>query len=370
MKNIRLVLIIIVFFTSAFTVKASHYMGGEITWKCIASGQPNAGKFIFYVKAYRECNGITFGNTVNIMSNSPAGSFTLNLISGWPKDISPDCNVDFQHITCDSAIANNTGAVEEYYYKSGPIQLNGVPPVNGWTFYWTSGNRNPCTNVVNASSLNWYLRAIMYPYNGNNEYPCFDNSPTFAERPNTVICTGYPFQYNHNAYDKELDSLNFEWGQPMSSAGATLPYAIGYSYNSPLPGPTQNPNNVASVVDPLTGIISFTSYTTGAFVTSTKVTAYKCGIKVAEIWRDMQIVLLNCGLNSPPDVTPPFINGTSYTDTVFAGEYVSFVLQASDIQYLPNGAPQTMSIEASGPLTPLCASIRGGYRSRRPRPGA
>jgi len=348
MKKIKLVLTIIVLFTSVFTLKASHYMGGEIVWECIPSGQPNAGKFIFTMKVYRECNGIAFGSSQTLNSNSPAGSISLTEIAGWPKDISPVCNNNnsFPHITCAGATSNNTGAIEEHIYRSGPITLNGVPPASGWKFSWSSCCRNPAANV--SGMPGWYLRAIMYPYNSTNTYPCFDNSPTFAEIPRTVICTGYPFTYNHNAYDKELDSLKFEWGQPMVNANTALSFSGTYSYTNPLPGPIQNPLNVTAVVDQYTGTISFTSYTTGAYVTSTKVTAYKCGVKVAEIWRDMQIVLLTCGTNAPPSVTPPFDNGTSFIDTVYVGEYVSFALQASDFQFLPNGVPQTMEIEASG----------------------
>ena len=29
--------------------------------------------------------------------------------------------------------------------------------------------------------------------------PCFDSSPIFNETPQTIICTGYPFAYSHNA---------------------------------------------------------------------------------------------------------------------------------------------------------------------------
>ena len=351
--NFGLFLVLLVGFNT--TASATHYMGGEITWECIASGT-NAGKYIFTMKIYRECyygsgSAAQFPSYATLSSNSPAGSISLTEITGWPKDISPQCNSNpsFGHIVC-VGMANsgaNKGACQEHIYRSQPVQLNGVPPSTGWMFYWGSCCRNTATNVSGMPSFR--IRAIMYPYGTQNAYPCFDNSPTFAEIPRTVICTGYPFTYNHNAFDKELDSLHFEWGQPLLSTGSPLsPYAAGYSYLSPLPGTAQNPNNVAATVNPTTGTISFTSYTTGAFVTSSKVTAYKCGVKVAEIWRDMQVVLLACGTNSPPNVTPPFNNGTSFTDTIFAGDNICFNMSATDFQFLPNGTPQTMSIEASG----------------------
>jgi len=353
---LRFAIIIGLVIFSAQSLRATHYMGGEITWECIPAGQPDSGKFVFYLKAYRECyttNGgssANFGQTLTIISDGPVASILLTKVTGWPKDISPVCNNNssFSHITCTGMAtgAGNMGACQEHMYKSQPIQLVGVPPSTGWKFSWSSCCRNSAASV--SGQPGWYLRAIMYPYNNTNAYPCFDNSPTFAESPQTVICTGYPFSYNQNAFDNDLDSLSFEWGEPMVNSSTALTYSTGYSYTNPLPGTTQNALNVAATIDSNTGTISFTSYTTGAYVTSTKVTSYKCGIKVAEIWRDMQIVLVTCGTNTPPTVTLPFNNGTSYIDTVFAGDIVNFALQASDMGFLSNGVPQTIAVGVFG----------------------
>ena len=194
---------------SSYTVKASHYMGGEITWQCIPSGQANAGKFIFTMKVYRECGGMSFGNSQTLNSNSPGGNIALSLKTGWPKDLSPTCYLTVGDvITCsgaESSSTSNTGAVSEYIYVSQPVQLNGIPPTTGWVFNWSSCCRNPSDNVVGTPG--WNLRAKMYPYNATNTFPCFDNSPSFSEVARSVISAGYAFEYNHNAYDKELDLL-------------------------------------------------------------------------------------------------------------------------------------------------------------------
>ena len=71
-------------------------MGGEITWECIKAG-PDVGKYIFQMKVYRDCNGITFSQTSQTLDahNYPAlGSQTpilLNFIS--ITDISPDGSI-------------------------------------------------------------------------------------------------------------------------------------------------------------------------------------------------------------------------------------------------------------------------------------
>jgi len=345
MKKITTLSLFIVFLFSIQSLKASHYMGGEITWECIPAGQPNAGKYIFTLKAYRECAGIQYGSIQTLFSNSPAGSITMTEISGWPKDISPVCNANpnFSHITCVGDTIPNTGAVQEHIYRSQAVQLNGVPPATGWVFYWRDCCRNPSTNITNSNSIGWRLRAVMYPYGSQNAYPCFDNSPTFAEKPRTVIANGYTFSYNNMAFDTDLDSLTYEWGQPLDSGGAAINnYAPGYSYNNPLPGPAQNPSNIAATIDSVTGQIEFLSYTTGAFVTSVKVCEYRCGIKIAEIWRDIQVVLVATGVNAPPAFTPPFNNGTSFKTIVTAGTLVSFSVSANDFQFHPNGSPQNI----------------------------
>ena len=355
MKAQLLFILISFFIFNTNNTYASHYMGGEITWECIPAGQPNAGKFIFTLKVYRECGGITFGNSQTLNSTSPAGNIPMTLVTGWPKDISPDCAVGTfpggagLEITCigaESSGADNTGAVSEYIYKSAAVQINGVPSASGWIFSWGSCCRNPSTNINGQPG--WKLRAKMYPYNNQNTYPCFDNSPVFAETANSVLSAGYPFQYNHNAFDKDLDRLQFEWGEPLITLGNPVTYTPGYSYTNPLPSTTQDTNNVAATIDPNTGTISFTSYTTGAFVTSVKVSSYKSNILVAEIWRDIQVVMLTAGANTPPNVVPPFNNGTSYNDTITEGDTVSFTLNGQDIEFFPNGVAQSIEIEVSG----------------------
>jgi len=377
-KTLTLSLLIILISFTTF-VKASHYMGGEITWECLSNGN-----YRFHLYFYRECAGILFPNSIILNSNSPAGNISMNLYPNdtlGRTDISPVCNPNplFTHISCATASTSNLGAVEEWFYTSdfaypNGITLNGVPPVSGWIFSYASCCRNPSTNIVGQQAI--YLRAVIYPYNNQNANPCFDNSPRFTEKPISLICNGYPFSYNDNANDPDLDSLAYEWSPAMQSANTPITsYTLGYSYSSPMSSTTANPNNIPSIIDPSTGEISLLSYTNGAFVTNVKVTSFKCGVKVSEVFREMSVVILSCGANNPPAVTPPFQNPvtglyTDYIDTVFAGDSVYFNMSATDFGFLPNSTPQTITIEAtglqfgtgytstaSGCLNPPCATL-------------
>ncbi len=67
-------LILLLLFGLTFTqTKASHLEGGEITWECIKSG-PTAGMYIFKLKVYRDCNGITVSTAAQnlVVHNHPS----------------------------------------------------------------------------------------------------------------------------------------------------------------------------------------------------------------------------------------------------------------------------------------------------------
>jgi len=361
-KLIKFFLLLLLIAGVEHPLLASHLMGGEITWECIKTG-PNAGRFQFRVKLYRDCNGIPGPMTVTLETNAPGFQGSGILCTAINQnDISPTgpgCP------TCANpmGLAN---AVEEFVYQSNPIFITGTPPPGGWYFFYEDCCRNAAiTNLSAAGNGNFVLRAMMYPYNATNTNPCFDSSPQFAEKPQLSTCTRNLTTYNHNAIDVETDSLVYDWGNPLQGGfppgpGAPYPFNGGYSATSPLPGPAQNVNNLAANMNSNTGAVSFLSYTPGAFVTVTKVTAYKCGIKVAEIFREIQIALLNnCIISNPPGGptvynTPPDVQDllgnplNAIFDTVYAGDTVDITLIAFDFEALPTGGPQSLSLSASG----------------------
>ena len=357
-------LFLLIGFIALFSVKtnASHLMGGEITWDCVGGGQ-----YVFTMKLYRDCNGIGAPSpsvTMSVFNHPTISSITLNLIS--QTDISPSCDASGPAISCLAAESQPgwpgsatpvLGAVQESVFQSAPTSLPGVPSCLGWTFAYVDCCRNgSISNLMTPSAYGFTLKAVMYAYSGQNANPCFDSSPRFQTSPSTVICVGYPFTYNDNAYDPDLDSLSYSWAKPFEDYNnslppyspttnpAPIPFVTGYSFNSPLPGPLQNSSNIPATINPATGEISFTSFTQGNFVTVVKVEAWKCGQLVAEIYREMQIILLPCATNNPPTVTY-----TAYQDTVLAGTSVNFTISGNDLDLLSDGiTPQTVTISATG----------------------
>ena len=341
-KSTLLGLFLTLFSTS---IQASHYMGGEITWECLANG-----KYVFYLKTFRECAGVAYGSLQTLNSNSPVGSIALSLVAGYPKDISPVCNSNsnYIHLSCSSATVPNTGSVSIYLYKSNEVTLNGTPPASGWMFYWGSCCRNPSTNGANSTSVSWRIMSVMYPYGTQSAYPCYDNSPAYAAPPAMSLSTGFNSICGFTAVDKDNDDIIYNWASSLTSAGTAMPYNNGYSYSSPLPNSSMNSNNVAAELDTTTGIITFTSYTTGAFITKVKATSYRHGIKIAEVSRE-NVIIIKSDTNLAPSfslVSAP--NKQIITDTVLVGDTVSYSIGASDIQALPYSSFQTVFLDKYG----------------------
>jgi len=339
---------------------ATHLMGGEITWACQGNGN-----YIFTLKLYRDCNGnpLQFPISLRVHNHPSVTGIAMQLIS--TTDISPQCNISGPSISCAAASPNNPvpGAVQEFVLRSNVVNLSGTPPPEGWVFTFDDCCRNLAISNLNITAgTGFTLRATMYSYNGAITSPCFDSSPVFAQVPAVIICSGNAFTYNHNAYDVDKDSLVYSFGQPLdwlngaswipNVSPASIFFDPTYSITSPFPGVAQN-GSIPATLNNETGEISFKPNFTGNFVTVISVKSYRCGVLVAEIFREIQVVVIQCGLNIAPAATAPFVNvitglQTSFIDTVQAGDLVSFSITATDNGTSIIGFPQTISVNASG----------------------
>ncbi len=349
-----LIFLIAFLFLIPHNVSASHGSGGEVTWECLPNGQ-----YKFRLFFYRDCNGIPAPNSINLNTTVP-GVPVISMPLIQQIDISPQGYFSDGVTLCNSCSSGSGiyGVIQKNVYESNPVTLSGVPPQAGWSFYWgeccLSG---AVTNVQNPGSTGFRYRAVMYPYQGQNMNPCFDSSPFFVESPRMISCSGFENSFSFFASDPERDSLRYFWGEVLNEMGGVVTHSPGYSQSSPLPSTTQNPANVNAVLDPGTGLITHLSFTGGRFVLSGKVAAYKCGIKVSEVFRTMIMsVENNCpallsGLNNPPLLSAPFVNPytglqVDYADTVVAGERVDFNLTFSDFDFFQNSGIQQIQFES------------------------
>ena len=65
----KFLIFIISFFIFSFNSYSTHLMGGEITWKCIKSGN-KSGFYVFEVKVYRDCQGVAIATSMNLQTHN------------------------------------------------------------------------------------------------------------------------------------------------------------------------------------------------------------------------------------------------------------------------------------------------------------
>ncbi len=343
-----------------FWSNASHVMGGEITWEC------QGGNYVFQLVFYRDCNGAevnTVSENIRVWNHPTITQITVGFVSR--TDISPTCSpVAGSPVPLDCGIGNGggngIGATEKIIYRSAPIALNGTPGINGWIFTYENFSRsNNLTNINNPSNYGITLTAKMYSVPGNTG-TCSDNSPIFLQEPYFVSCAGTPFVYNMNAVDPDLDSLAIDFGVPYNNFPTGIydppnnpgpvPFEPGFSFNSPTPGTGMNPLNVPAQIDPISGELTFTCFNTGNYVVKAIVKSFRNGVLIAEVEREMQLVVLPCDTNNDaPVINAPFAGGLFET-TVNAGTLVNFNLSSTDIEFLQDGSPQSNLLTASGPM--------------------
>lgn len=357
--RMRFIFILTLLFFFGNLARATHGMGGEITWAC-----QGGGDYVFELIFYRDCNGFevnTGTEEIRVWGHPNVTSISANFIDRI--DISPTCTAAGGEVPfdCGTGVSggNGVGAIEKIIYRSNPVSLNGVPPSSGWFFTYESFSRSGnITNITNPTNYGITISAAMYPIPGATG-GCIDNSPRFLQEPYMVSCTGEEYNYNPHAVDADLDSLVFNWSQPLDyfptgvynppSNPGPVPFEPGFSFNNPTPDASFGPGNVGATIDNSTGEINFTSTLQGNFVTKVKVDAYRNGVKIATVERETQQVVTSCvGTNSAPTITPPFAGGTSFETTIFAGDPINFDIITTDNENLQDGSPQSNIITTTG----------------------
>ena len=353
----KALVLILVFYSTVLS--ATHYLGGEISWTCESSG-PNAGKFKFFVSLYRECGtgASTFlPDPVILSTNAPVDSISCNQV-GSAVDISPNCYDPTQEINCNG-IASGSGAVEMRKYESGFVTINGTPPAGGWYFTFTDCCRPSHVNLTGGLTNSYTLRAFMYPYTpAGSQSPlsaaaCYDNSPKFLEPPVTVVASGGLLVNNLLGYDKDYDSLYYNWAPPLgSNSSSPVTFSSGYSFNNPFPSLT------SVSLDPSTGQLSFNPNVVGSFASCVQINTYRQGQMIASTFRDYPLIISSANTSN----TPPFISIGSISPTqstgvpqfglpdssyyyfnVTAGDSVRFKITGTDTNLLPNFSLQTLT---------------------------
>jgi len=357
----------LLFLVGSLSTKANHVTGAALYWDCLGNGD-----YQFTLVVVSDCTLLGSG-VFNSDIQGPFGTISTT----------QDSSAFVQSSDCSGNCFE-----KKQVYRSGPVRLSGTPPANGWEFYWTECCRTKPENFTAASSI--YVSAVMYPYTppgASGALPadsCFSSSPHFEHQRAMVHCEG-PLRYDPQVYDPDADSLRFRFVLPKNGLSGNQTYTPGYSVNAPFPDSTENPLNAPVQLDSTSGVIDLEFYDAvpGNYLATIMGREYRHGQKISQLRYDLPLSVLDsvtcapAAGNDPPNISLATANtlplqqsGTSYRTTLMDGDTLEIQISTSDLNFNPNGTPQTICLEAfsnqmnlsnyaldTGCASPSCATL-------------
>jgi len=299
--------------------RATHAMGGDITYECLGNNQYRVNMSFF-----RDCNGVSAPTSCNngdlrfnVRSATCNANFNACFVRQSIEVVTPICPGAIDR--CNSSAG--TYGVERHRYSAIIDLTNWAGCGTDWIIDWDLCCRNNAiTSLNNPGGRDLYLSARL----NNTVTPC-NSSPRFINDPIPFGCVGQPIVYNHGVTDLAGDSLRFELAPARGTAGATIPYNAGYTFTQPVI--TSGGAN-AVTIDPATGTIRFTPSVAQFAVVTVLVREFRNGVQIGQYTRDLQFAIINCNNNNP---TASGINGTNnFVYNVCAGTNFCFDVNSED----------------------------------------
>lgn len=303
--------------------RASHFMGADMTYECLANGCT----YRIYQSTYLDCAGaatLFYLPPGNCDANPPIPApnpFPAPFVTATGTGCTPP-SVSGWILECYEEVTPVCPTYQTQCFTPGAA-INGVVGATYYADYNLCGSTCTTIQLVFSSCCRNY--AITSGAGGNSIYvtttinlgfsPC-NSSPIFSVDPVPYICAGQTFTFSQGAFDPDGDSLVYSLGPCLQGAANTVTYNAGFTPTQPLgPGWTTS-------INPLTGDVTFTPSPNGPLVTGVLcvyVTEWRningVPTQIGQVERDIQVTVINCGAtNTPPSAVnnPPAIqNGVS-----------------------------------------------------------
>jgi gliding motility-associated-like protein len=328
---------LIIFLLFVFFSHATHNRAGEILYKRVAPFTATVSGIVVPVYNY------TFQIHTYTEINSPGGNadrckLTLHLgdgdsiivirANGPAGPSSGDCSGTREGVEVNATTKHNI-YVGSYQYANAGI----------YRVYMFDPNRNGgVENVPNSINQPFYLESLLII----NNFTGANSAPAFTSPPLDNACNGICFYHNPGAFDADGDSLSYEltYSRGIDQNGTIGAGIPGYTY--PLTG-----SGGSYEINPISGTLKWCSpqkageYNLAFIVREWRKNTAGIYVLIGYVLRDMQVKVIACATNLPPDlIVPP--------DTcVVAGTLVTKTITVSD----PNNGNMIKLYGFGGPFT-------------------
>lgn len=258
----RIFLLMGIFYSMTIPVQATHLMGGEITARHLTDSI-----YEITLTTYRDTFGIPMDTIANFVLRDSNGTTVMTFQTPYDTNIS------------GGTLALYPYGVEVYIFRD-TIHL---PHQGEFHLSFLDCCRNGAIQNLSQPLLeNMYLTTTLTYFNNAN-----NSTPFFLVQPVIFLPVNTSWAYNPLPFDIDGDSLVWSLDTPLTDFNTAC---VGYT---PPPSVSTNPFSLNSV----TGSITWTASTLGNFDATVLVEEYRNNVKIGEIRRDMQFIVINASTN-------------------------------------------------------------------------
>lgn len=317
----------------AFEANARHLVGGHMGYEHIEETAEGNHVYRITLEMYRDCHtsDVPFDDVIQIGVYEDDGNNALiePVVTGLdgeeavePPFAEEDSDCDFEPDVC----------IRKGWYEEEII----LPPSSeGYHLIHRRCCRNDdaLVNLIDNMGNNFY--AFIPP----TDYE--DSSPTFQEDPIPFKCQGVLTNLDNEAVDPDGDSLSYHFHQPFTGGTRNTPapdpppflsfpldqviYSQGYGPDRPF-GAAGEANIFNS-----TGLTQLEAPNTGFYAIGVEVRSYRDGEHISSLYRDMQIIVIDCPQNPVPEINEPTVGGEPREEyEIEAGETLEFDFEIED----------------------------------------
>ncbi|MRS62784.1 gliding motility-associated C-terminal domain-containing protein [Larkinella terrae] len=285
----------------AMPVLATHQVGGQIEMRAIGD---TPGHFRIIVTNYLEDNNRaaqTTGGDIGIFRRRDNQRMMVFSV----RETDQRQKVVFTNEAC--ATSQNQRMIVATF--GADIQLNPLDynDAAGYYMSFQTQNRNAGINNITNPLQTGFTFYLEFPALVKDGQYYNNSSPRFNSINGEYLCINEPFTFPFGGVDPDGDELRYSMITPLNKNGGNsrtsevssgpypdIQWLPGFAPNSSIPG------NPTLQVDSRSGQLSVTPSQLGLFVFAVKVEEYRNGIKIGEVRRDFQFLVIDC-----PPVTAP-----------------------------------------------------------------
>ncbi|MBI5917443.1 MAG: gliding motility-associated C-terminal domain-containing protein [Bacteroidetes bacterium] len=306
MRNLYTFILLSALFLLPSTARATHIVGGEMTYTCLGNNMYQIKLTIF-----RDCyNGVPW-------FDSPAsiGFFRINDTDTphykilVPLDLMLNDTLD-PDLGSECFVAPPNVCVHTTSYTT-TVELPYIP--GGYNIVY----QRCCRNVTISNLISPEDVGATYSIQiGDQALLECNSSPEFNNWPPLYLCVNQPFSIDQSAVDPDGDSLVYVLCDPLNGANPADPMpqppnAPPY-FQVPWLDPPYNVNNQIGgmpvmAIDPVTGLLTGTPNTIGQFVIGICVEEYRNGVLIGTKRRDYQVNIGVCDIATAAFFTPDLV---------------------------------------------------------------